>query len=64
MNEKFVTHGDALLSLAEVLSSAGRHGEALAAAEAAASRFEQKRNLPSLERARAMAKALASAAAP
>jgi predicted ATPase/class 3 adenylate cyclase len=56
-------HADALLDLAEVLSQAGKHDEALAAAEEAVRRYEQKRNLPSLERAREMAKALASTSA-
>jgi predicted ATPase/class 3 adenylate cyclase len=47
--------GEALLDLAEVLSSAGREDEARAAATDAARRFERKGNLPSLERARAAA---------
>jgi predicted ATPase/class 3 adenylate cyclase len=59
-----VTQADALLDLAEVLGRAGRREEALAAAEDAARRYEQKRNLPSLERAREMATELASTAAP
>jgi predicted ATPase len=58
------SQADALLDLAEVLSHAGKHDEALAAAEEAARRYEKKRNLPSLERAREMAKALASTSAP
>jgi ATP/maltotriose-dependent transcriptional regulator MalT len=53
------TQGDALLDLATVLTAAGRREEALAAARAAAERYEQKGNRPSLERARAVAAELA-----
>jgi tetratricopeptide (TPR) repeat protein len=53
------TQGDALLDLATVLAAAERREEALAAAEAAAERYERKGNLPSLERARELARELA-----
>jgi predicted ATPase/class 3 adenylate cyclase len=54
------TQGDALLDLATVLTAAGRREEALAAADAAARRYEQKGNRPSLERARELASELAA----
>jgi tetratricopeptide (TPR) repeat protein len=53
------TQGDALLDLATVLTAAGRREEALTAVEAAAGRYEQKGNRPSLERAREVAAELA-----
>src|SRR5262245_5011445 len=53
--------GNVFLDLAEVLSLAGRRGEARTAAENAASRFEAKANLPSFERARRLATELAAA---
>jgi predicted ATPase/class 3 adenylate cyclase len=49
------TQGDALLDLAFVLAHGSRREEALAAAEDAARRFEQKGNRPSLLRARRVA---------
>ncbi len=55
------TQGDALLDLASVLAHGARRDQALAAAEDAARRFERKGNLPSLERARALARELAPA---
>jgi predicted ATPase/class 3 adenylate cyclase len=55
------TQGDALLDLASVLAHGARRHDALAAAEDAALRFERKGNLPSLERARALARELAPA---
>jgi predicted ATPase/class 3 adenylate cyclase len=51
------TQADALLDLAEVLTLAGRGDEARAAAGEAAGLYEQKGNLPSLERARRAASA-------
>jgi tetratricopeptide (TPR) repeat protein len=53
------TQGDALVDLATVLTATGRREEALVAAEAAAERYEQKGNRPSLERARRLAGELA-----
>ena len=58
-SELLNTQGDALLDLATVLTAAGRREEALTAAEAAAERYEQKGNRPSLERARKVAGDLA-----
>jgi tetratricopeptide (TPR) repeat protein len=55
---------DALLDLAEVLDRSGKRDEARRAAEEAARRYERKRNLPSLQRARELAKQLASASTP
>jgi predicted ATPase/class 3 adenylate cyclase len=55
------TQGDALLDLASVLAYGSRREDALAAAEEAARRFEQKGNRPSLARARALARELAPA---
>ena len=55
------TQGDALLDLASVLAHDSRRTDALAAAEEAARRFEQKGNRPSLARARALARELAPA---
>ena len=55
---------DTLLDLSEVLRLAGRREEALAAAQESASRFSQKANLPSLERARTVVNDLAAATAP
>ncbi|MDQ2910267.1 MAG: adenylate/guanylate cyclase domain-containing protein [Actinomycetota bacterium] len=54
------TQGDALLDLATVLTAGGRREEALAAAEGAAKRYEQKGNRPSLERAREVERELAA----
>ena len=45
-------HGDALCDLAEVLTAAGRSGEAAAALEQAVDRFERKRNLARARRVR------------
>src|SRR5262249_5799174 len=53
------TQADALSDLAEALVLAGRPEDALAALEEAAQRYEQKGNLPSLERARDDARRLA-----
>jgi predicted ATPase/class 3 adenylate cyclase len=50
-SELLNTQGDALLDLATVLTVAGRREEAHAAAEAAAERYKQKGNRPSLARA-------------
>jgi tetratricopeptide (TPR) repeat protein len=47
-------HGSALLDLADVLVSAGRHEEAASAVEEAVRLFERKENEVSAERARAM----------
>jgi tetratricopeptide (TPR) repeat protein len=58
-SELLNTQGDALLDLATVLTAAGRQEEALTAVEAAAERYEQKGNRPSLERARVVAAELA-----
>jgi hypothetical protein len=55
------TQGDALLDLASVLAHGPRREDALAAAEEAARRFEQKGNRASLARARALARELAPA---
>jgi predicted ATPase len=55
------TQGDVLLDLASVLAQDSRREDALAAAEEAARRFEQKGNRPSLARARALARELAPA---
>jgi predicted ATPase/class 3 adenylate cyclase len=55
---------DALLDLSEILRVAGRPEEALAAARKAATRFEQKANLPSLEHALNVVNELTSATAP
>jgi predicted ATPase/class 3 adenylate cyclase len=55
---------DALLDLSEILRLAGRPEESLAAARKAATRFEQKANLPSRERALNVVNELASATAP
>jgi tetratricopeptide (TPR) repeat protein len=55
------TQGDALLDLASVLAHGSRREDALAAAEEAARRFEQKGNRASLARARALARELAPA---
>jgi tetratricopeptide (TPR) repeat protein len=51
--------GDTLADLAEVLSLAGRHAEAVSALEQAAARFERKGNLVSLERVRGLTRSLA-----
>jgi len=51
-------HADALVDLAEILVLAGRREEALAEVEEAVSRYERKGNLPSLERARQLARDL------
>jgi len=55
---------DALLDLSEILRLARRPEEALAAARESAARFEQKANLPSLERALNVVNELTSATAP
>ena len=55
---------DTLLDLSEVLRLAGRRDEARAAVQEAARRFEQKANLPSLERALQALNGLASTTAP
>ena len=52
------TQGDTLVYLSEVLALAGRPAEAAAVLEQAASRFELKGNLVSLERAQARARKL------
>ena len=49
---------DALMDLAQVLQLALKPGEALAAVEAAAEKYEQKGNLVSLARAQQQARAL------
>jgi predicted ATPase/class 3 adenylate cyclase len=55
---------DAMLDLSEILRLAGRPDEALVAARESAARFEQKANLPSLERALNVVNELTSATAP
>jgi predicted ATPase/class 3 adenylate cyclase len=55
---------DAMLDLSVILRLAGQPEEALAAAREAATRFEQKANLPSLERALNVVNELTSATAP
>src|SRR5438067_257651 len=53
-------HADALLDLAESLALCGRRAEALTGIETAASRYERKGNLPSLERAQRLAQELST----
>ena len=55
---------DTLLDLSEVLRLADRREEALVAAQESASRFREKANLPSLERALTVVNELASTTAP
>jgi tetratricopeptide (TPR) repeat protein len=55
---------DTLLDLSEVLRLADRREEALVAAQESASRFREKANLPSLERALTVVNELASITAP
>jgi tetratricopeptide (TPR) repeat protein len=55
------TRADALVDLAVVLRLAGRPAEAVTALDEAARLYEQKGNLPGLERARAFATGLSAA---
>ncbi|HEY6149205.1 MAG TPA: adenylate/guanylate cyclase domain-containing protein [Gaiellaceae bacterium] len=54
-------HANAIVDLAEIHALSGRRDEAITELEEAAKRFEQKGNLPSLERARTATARLATA---